>query len=294
MIGRYPIVTFDTAAHNRLVDDGPVSEAILAGIKSGLYFRFAGLSLEELRACPNPVRRDALFKYCGRLQQGQTDCIYPHNELLKRLILSHSNGPENFDWKAVNVRAWEYERGVRDRDFLDNEALTADQRQHHIVGQKEYQQLFSRLRLKLGEIFAAQRVASPPTFRQAIAQSKRSEPNLILAIGKELYDRPAGTDASGTTINEFVDTCPPFRALIYSILMSWYDISLRDRHTGEKFRAGRNDLFMSVYLPYCDKFITAEKNREQEKCLRELAAAANLEAEIVDYDDFCASFLVTV
>ena len=51
---------------------------------------------------------------------------------------------------------------------------------------------------------------------------------------------------------------------------------------------------MSAYLPYCDKFITAEKNREQEKCLREVAAIAKLETAIVDYDDFCAGFLVTV
>ncbi len=87
---------------------------------------------------------------------------------------------------------------------------------------------------------------------------------------------------------------PPFRALVYAVLMSWYDISVRDRHTGEKFRSGRNDLYMSVYLPYCDKFITAEKNREHEKCLREIAAVADLETEVMSYDDFCDSFLVTV
>ena len=39
MIGEIPIVSFDTSAHNRLVDDGSRSEPILAGINSGLWFR---------------------------------------------------------------------------------------------------------------------------------------------------------------------------------------------------------------------------------------------------------------
>ena len=63
--------------------------------------------------------------------------------------------------------------------------------------------------------------------------------------------------------------------MIYVMLLSWYDRSVRHRHTGEKFQAGRNDLFMAVYLPYCDKFVTAEKLREQEKCLREVVAVAD-------------------
>jgi hypothetical protein len=51
---------------------------------------------------------------------------------------------------------------------------------------------------------------------------------------------------------------------------------------------------MTVYLPYCDKFVTAEENGEQERCLREVVAVAGLETEILSYDDFCNSFLVMV
>ena len=49
----------------------------------------------------------------------------------------------------------------------------------------------------------------------------------------------------------------------------------------KKFEAGRNDMFMAVHLPYCDKFVTAEKYGEQERCLREVVAVAvSLETEI--------------
>ena len=80
--------------------------------------------------------------------------------------------------------------------------------------------------------------------------------------------------------------------IVYSLLMSWFDLAVRDRHTGEQFRAGRNDLFMSVYLPYCDQFVTAEIHKAQEKCLREIVAVANLDTNVTSYDDFCDSFLV--
>jgi hypothetical protein len=80
--------------------------------------------------------------------------------------------------------------------------------------------------------------------------------------------------------------------MIYAILLSWYDRAVRDEN-GEKFKAGRNDMFMAMHLPYCDKFVSAEKYGEQERCLREVAFVAALETEILSYDDFCDSFLVT-
>ena len=136
MIGKFPIVLFDTSAHNRLAEGGPVSEALLAGIKSGMHFRFAGLSVDEMVACDDLAKKTEMFRFC--------------------------------------------------------------------------------------------------------------------------------------------------------------DLAVRDKHSGERYKAGHNDLLMSVYLPYCDKFVTAEKNREQEKCLREVAAVAELETEILSYDDFCDSFLVKI
>jgi len=145
MIGDIPIVTFDTSAHNRLVDDGPLSEAVLAGLKSGLFFRFAGLSLDELMATPELTKRIALFTYCGRLQDGPTDSIYPHNELLKRLIVAHSQNPTAFDWRKVNVRAWEYEQEIGRRVFVWDEALSEEQRARQIQDHKDYRNLFASL-----------------------------------------------------------------------------------------------------------------------------------------------------
>jgi hypothetical protein len=292
MIGDIPIISFDTSAHNRLVDDGPLSEPVLAGLNSGLSFRFVGLSIDEMVANSNPVRRAALFTYCARLQNGITECIYPHNELTRRMILEHHKNPAAFNWKTVDVRARDYERAIRTRELVDDEALSATQKAHLKEQQKAYREMFVNIRPKLEEVFKRHGGVPSPTFREAIARTQR-EGSLIWNMGKLLYDRPAQTDASEATIKEFMDACPPFRALIYAVLLSWYNLSFRD-DKGQKFTAGRNDMFMAGHLPYCDKFVTAEKLGEQEKCLREVAFVAGLETEISSYDDFCDSFLVTV
>ncbi len=142
MIGDLPVVCFDTSAHNRLVDDGPRSEPIMA-VQLGLFFRFAGLSIEEMIATPDPAKRAALFGYCGRVQKGRTDCIQPQNELLRLLILAHSKDPSAFDWKSVNVRALDYERGIGDRTLIGDEELSADQRRDQFSRAKEYDKIFS-------------------------------------------------------------------------------------------------------------------------------------------------------
>jgi hypothetical protein len=291
MIGGYPIVSFDTSSFNRLVEDGYLSEPIFAAIKSGLFFRFAGLSIGELIACPNPTKRAALRACCGRLQDGQSDCIHAHSEMLKLHITAHKQN-HAFDWKTVNVRAREYERAIQQRTlFLDDE-LAATQLSYLRHNGKEYDQTLTQLRPMLESICKAHGEAPPPTFREAAVRAGAAKPNLLLGIGKQLYDSVAGTDTSEEIIKQFIDACPPFRATIYGLLMRWFHRALRNPQTGQKYAAGCNDLFMAAHLPYCNKFVTAEKNREQEKCLREIVAVAGLDTEILSYDDFCNSFVV--
>ena len=93
-------------------------------------------------------------------------------------------------------------------------------------------------------------------------------------------------------VRHFVEVCPPFRCVVFAFVMAWYDRSLRALPDGEKFHAGRIDLFMSCYLPYCDRFISAEVKDEQRKCLAEIARLAELPTIVQSYDDFCAGLLL--
>jgi hypothetical protein len=49
------------------------------------------------------------------------------------------------------------------------------------------------------------------------------------------------------------------------------------------------DLLTSIYLPYCRFFVTHDE--DQEACLRDIAAVANDDAEILSYSEFRSRLL---
>jgi hypothetical protein len=206
--------------------------------------------------------------------------------LIRLLILGHVTKAAAFDWSSVNVRALEYEELIR-AGFVGDELQSSDQKKEQSERRKKYKKVFTDPRPEFEKVFADHRAALPTSFREAIAGK-----SLTWKMGKWLYDPVAKSDINEAAIKEFIATCPPFRALIHALLMSYYNHSLRDRQIGEKFAAGGNDMLMSVCLPYCHKFVT--NDGEQEKCLREVSAVADLGTEVLSYDDFCQSFLVAV
>ena len=107
------------------------------------------------------------------------------------------------------------------------------------------------------------------------------------------YDLVTTMDSTEATVKEFAAACPPFLALIYAVFaVPWYNNAARDPNTGERVIAGSNDLYLSVYLPYVDMFVTGDTDLV--KALREVARLAKLETKILSYDDFCAALPVSV
>ncbi len=292
MIGDIPILTFDTSAHNRLAGD---RSNVTGAINSTQWFRFAGSCVEELSATTAPEDRNKLFASCGQLQRGSGDCLLPSNLLTEQLILGHFNHPTTFNWKTVNVRWSDCERAIRDPRFFDDEQTAGEQRvfqrERKMVGKQDRQRKRTKLRVELQAIFEKHGEAPPTTFQSAISRLEKGG-RCVWAAAERFYNRVTKRNTDDATVEEFMSVCPPFRALVYAMFVPWYDEGVRDYQTGEKLKAGTNDLFMSVYLPYCDTFVTGDG--DQEKSLRAVATAAGLETKILSYDDFCASFSVAV
>jgi hypothetical protein len=293
VIGNRPVVAFDTSVHNRMHRDGAASDDFFAALKVGYFVRIAGLSIEELLATPDASKRAEVVAFASRLQAGPSDCLMPQNEMLRRLIAAYEDNPTGFDWKRVNVTAPEYGREISRGELIADDKLAADQRDHLMDAKKEFEQPWSNLRPKLEEIIERHGESAPTAFDEILPMVE-AEGGLVSGIGQGLYGRVATGDTSEATVRDFMAKCPPFRAVVYSFILVWFDRSLADRHKREKYTAGRVDLFMAIYLPYCDQFISAEGNGMQQKCLREIARAAKLETQVRSYDEFCNSLLVTV
>ena len=181
---------------------------------------------------------------------------------------------------------------LRTGELTADDALADIQRTEQNASIKSYKALWVKLRSRLDPIFAVQGSPRPKSFEEAF---KSGSPALFPELGKGLYDagrrfdaqlrgERAEPDTDMATVQHFIDNCPPFRAQLCALLMSWYNTSLRDGNTGEKFAAGRNDLFMSVYLPFCDVFVT--RDADQESCLRELTKYIGIDTEVLSLDAF--------
>jgi hypothetical protein len=290
------ILTFDTSVHNRLVKIGASANPIYAAIKSQYFFRLAGLSFEEMISTPQVADRLALLDGCRQLTAGRAgrawDCLNPPYEVLRILIAAHAKDPANFKWLAVDVRSGGLAHEIRTGELTADDALANLQRTEQNASIKSYKAMWAKLRDKLDPIHTEQNLPRPKTFEEAF---KTSIPGLFPGIGKDFYDAGLRFDAElrgvkiepdtdMTTVQKFIDNCPPFRALLCACLMSWYNTSLRDYNKSERFTAGRNDLFMAVYLPYCDVFVT--RDAEQESCLRELTKHISIDTEVLAFDAF--------
>ena len=275
------------------MEDGLDSARVFATIRSRYFFRLSGLSYEELMATLDADKRRAFWKDCGKLKGSSWDCLNPHYEILRFLIVAHAQAPADFRWLAVDVRSPELNHEISTGQFIGDNELSKRQWQEQKASLDGWRDMWSGLRPKLDSAFMAEGKLRPKTFEEAYNEYG---PRLLPSIGKLLYDGGLRADAKLREeviepdtdieiVKHFIDNCPPFRALLCASLMSWYQHSARDED-GDRFKAGRNDLFMALYLPYCDTFVTSEKYAEQERCLRKIASILGLRTEILSYDAF--------
>jgi hypothetical protein len=285
-MNRKPILAFDTSALNRLADEyGKRDLSCISTIQSGYEVLLPELATGELYATGKFERRKALYEVCRELLNNGC-CISPAHWLISSLVKRHYQDPTKFDWSIVPWRCHADEKQIREGTILDDEVLATSQRKRQTESKREFEAGFKK-----------DACSGTQTWNDWINQKERN--GELLSIARNLYE-PAlsyGHDMAsvpvarkaelgGDWLGKFVDGCPPFRALVYAYAMTIYDRCCAQKPGGEEYSAGNVDQFMSVYLPYCDEFITAECKRVQERCLQEIVRVAKLATKVSSYDDF--------
>jgi hypothetical protein len=286
-----PVVIFDTSALNKLIKGGQSSEPHLAALNCGFDVWLTAMNVEEIIATPVAETREKLVAGLQRLLISGR-CVWPPHWILTLLCSAHTANPNTFDWRRSNIEGKEYERAIINRDF--EEELC----QRQLVEQRSlehgFMEFWKQLRAKLDPLWEndPKKRKRPTKYSQAAKIARTANPNLLLGIGAELYQRGAKTATvpSDADLETFMKACPPFEAICYGMLGSWFDVSL----ARQVFRElpGRNDQMMAVYLPYCSRFVSDDWRQEER--LREIATEAKLDCEVLSYADFLASFEVMV
>ena len=130
------------------------------------------------------------------------------------------------------------------------------------------------------EVFLAPR----PIFQRLRETEKESWSKSAAELAQALQ-KPGGAYRAKATffvIGRFVRECPPFRALLAAIVFAQYERSISEEVKPKL--AGRNDLFMAGYLPYCDEFIS--NDHPQQQALRKIVSMAELPTSVRWYKEF--------
>jgi hypothetical protein len=281
-----PSIVFDTTGINELENVGSGSEPLMRALECGYDVVLTAMSADEIISTKSPARREALLSRFGRLLYS-AQCLWPPHEIIRLLVEAHSRNPVQFDSTRVNVRARAYEEAIPRRDFDD--PLCIQQRKEQFRVQEQFETMWKGLRSKLVEILKRDPAKRPTTYQQAV-EIASVHGCILSSFGAGLYERVAGKEPTDAEIKAFMDVCPPFRATCYGLVMAWYNGSLRVLDGTPT--AKRNDLMMAAYLPYCDKFVTADWAQRKE--LREIAAEAKIGCEVLSFADFDGSFVVAV
>lgn len=281
-----PRIIFDTSGINKLEDGGSTSEPLMKALECGYEVILTSMSADEIISNKNALRREALLSRLGRFLS-RAQCLWPPHEIVRLLVRAYILNPDRFDWATVDVRAIAYEDAIPRRDFDD--PLCVRQREEQFKVEEQFDKIWKGLRPKLDEILQKDPSKRPTTYKQAV-EIAAVHGRLLWHFGAGLYERVAGKEPTDAEIKAFMDVCPPLCATCYGLVMAWYNGSLRTPDGTPT--AKRNDLFMAAYLPYCDKFVTADWAQRKE--LNEIAAEAKIGCEILSFEQFEQSFSLVV
>jgi hypothetical protein len=202
-------------------------------------------------------------------------------------VIAYQHDRSHYDWHRVDVRAREYEDAIPRRAYPDD--ISLEQRKVQFALEEQWAKSWKSLRPKLAEIIAKDPKQHLASFSDA-AEASTNPGGVLWGFGKGLYGHATGNKDAGITDDEveaFIRVCPPFRAACYALVMAWYNFSLSPTHVKIP-KAGRNDLMMATYLPYCDRFLT--QDFAQHRDLSAIALVAGLHTEVTLFEQFSQSF----
>lgn len=277
-----PLLIFDTSVFNALADDGD-GVSLVAGLRAGYAICLTGLNISEILANSDANRRKQLLDLC-RLFLADGLCLVPHHWVIERMVAQHHR-TRSFNWRSVDVRFREGEIEVARQDII-NDATAKEEREGL---RRHEEELFGHLdeeRDKFQQLFASG-TRRPDTYAEYLSLLQ-GPGGAFWACGAGMCKRITGVLPEEGDVRDFVAACPPLHAALLGIFVAYYDRCIRDLKTGPSFRAGRYDLFMSVYLPYCVQFISSDDR--QVRVFREITSVGGFAVDVRPYREWRKGF----
>lgn len=269
---------FDTSAINALADD-PDSAAIAASLGSAYRVGITETVMSEVIADPDVQRRTGRFELMKRLLSAG-NCLMPFNWIIEEQAKSYVRDPSTYEWKRLDVRLRMGEEEIVRQKFIHS--LSDETLVNQKDWEKGFKTIFENARPSFQRIFENEAGLRPSL--QKVTGILLGDGGAHLSIGSGLVERATGMGLEEAQVKNFVERCPPFKALLVALCVAQYDRCIRGEGDPSLGKAGRNDMFSAVYLSYCGVFVT--NDRGQCKGLTAVAYLMPWQVSVVLYSDF--------
>jgi hypothetical protein len=270
-------IIVDTNILNKLVDDSD-SEHLLTALRVAFFIRLTETNISEIVATTQSERRHRLLDAAQKLL-AEGECIYPYNWIVEHQASTYLAAKSEFDWTKLDVRFRNCEREIVRRQYVDD--VSGEQREEARRAAREFNESYTRVRPSIQSYFSTN-ARSIPRLNEYLDNFTAGD-GPIWGVGRMLVETPE-RQIDDSTLRDFYNRCPPFRALLLALTVSEYERCLRAEQEGDSCRADRFDVLMSAYLPYCDDFITADE--KQLRCFQAVVDKGNLLTRVRSYDEF--------
>lgn len=276
-----PTLSFDTSGINRLIDSRITSTPALAAIQSAYRVRLTATSVDELIADRDPTRRAQLLDVAKALLPN-ADVILSFHELLRSHVLAYGTR-RDYDWHTVAVEDPDYRREIALREILTDE-LSEEQRNHAIQVAEEFETIYADARPHFDAIFARYPDRARPPVEEVL-EAFQQPGGSFWEMAARLYERACGHRPEESTVRKFVDLCPPFRTILYAMVLAQHDRVIAEKADSELAKlAGRVDVFSATFLPYCAIFVSDD--RDQQRFLRKVVELTGATTEVHWFNTF--------
>lgn len=274
---RKPKLIFDTSAINALAID-PEIEAIVKGIGLSYTVAITETVLAEIVATPEEEKRRKLLAVLDRLLHPGY-CVMPYQWIIEHQAKAFDGDRAAYEWRKLNVRFVAGEEEIARQELVH--AISEETRLSNRQLEDAFKALFADARPAFQKIF--ENGTERPTLRAA-TEHLMGDKGAYLSIAAGLVERATGNSPDESTVKEFIDRCVPFKALLVALCFAQYDRCIRGDGVESPGRAGRNDMYSAVYLPYCSVFVTNDEG--QQKALGSVADLMGLDVDVLMYPDF--------
>jgi hypothetical protein len=275
----------DTSAINQCADD-PESRAVVAALKSGYHLTITGTSVEEIVSNKTPGRMEELFRFLRPLLS-VSNCILPYHVIVEEMVKVYEQNPDRFDWRSVSISFRALEDVITGRLPVDRELAQA-QRKFFKSADGDFRGMFTELRATLDERYKEENSERPSL--TALLEHFKKDNNVFWTFADWIYERPSTKPSTKESRRKFYDACPPFLMVVYALCIAHFERTIRDERQGISLRAGRNDMFSAVYLPYADIFVTDDEKHFN--AFQKLTKEASLSVEVLTYPKFRERILI--